>query len=205
MLSSPSKLAIAVAFGLTAVTFGLTAVATTGRAQPPRALRVGDKVEVKWSGTWYPATVLAASGGGYKIHYDGWSSSYDEVVEPVRIRTPQGVVTANTATTTTTSTTTTTTTTRAGAASVAPGRYNCVFYVGGQGLVNGGGFTIAAGGHYTDRAGKVGTYTFDAAAQLLTFHGAAYDGQRAEYGSAGRPTLHVLGPSGRRVMDCDGP
>jgi hypothetical protein len=38
----------------------------------------------------------------------------------------------------------------------------------------------------------------------LTFHGGVYDGQRAEYETkGGQPQLHILGKSGRRVIDCD--
>lgn len=63
-------------------------------AQDDPSYEVGALVEVEWSGTWYPATVLevqAAAPGGprYKIHYEGWGSAWDEVVPPARIR-PRG-------------------------------------------------------------------------------------------------------------------
>jgi hypothetical protein len=46
-----------------------------------------DAVQVEWKGSWYQATILEAKDdGNYKIHYDGWSSSWDEVVPPNRIR-----------------------------------------------------------------------------------------------------------------------
>jgi TPR repeat len=49
-----------------------------------------------------------------------------------------------------------------------------------------------------------GTYTFNSASSTLTFHGGDYDGQRAVYEmSYGLARLHILGPSGRPVIDCD--
>jgi hypothetical protein len=48
---------------------------------------VGDKVSVKWKSTWYNATILEVLGDDrYKIHYDGYASSWDEVVPSTRIR-----------------------------------------------------------------------------------------------------------------------
>lgn len=46
----------------------------------------GDAVQVKWKGSWWPAHVLKAKGGLWKIHYDGYDSSWDEWVGPDRIR-----------------------------------------------------------------------------------------------------------------------
>jgi len=49
-----------------------------------------------------------------------------------------------------------------------------------------------------------GTYKFDAATSTLTFHGGTYDGQQALYEmSYGVARLHILGRSGRPVIDCD--
>jgi len=48
--------------------------------------KTGDKVMVKWNDKWYPSTILKFSDGKYKIHYDGWSDSYDEWVAPSRIK-----------------------------------------------------------------------------------------------------------------------
>ena len=80
-------------------------------------------------------------------------------------------------------------------------QYHCVYFVGNQ-LVDAARFTITGSGAYRDSDGKAGT--FSSASSTLTFHGGNYDGQRAEYEtSGGRPKLHILGPSGRRVIDCD--
>jgi hypothetical protein len=87
------------------------------------------------------------------------------------------------------------------AARVPAKQYHCVYFVGNQ-LVDAAPFTITGNSTYTDSEGKRGTFT--SAASTLTFHGGNYDGQRAEYEtSGGQPQLHILGPSGRRVIDCD--
>ena len=53
----------------------------------PVDFKVGDKVEVEWRGTYYPSVVLAVTGPDqYKIHYDKFSKSFDEVVPKSRIR-----------------------------------------------------------------------------------------------------------------------
>lgn len=53
--------------------------------------KVGDSVDVEWSGSWYESQVLAVlPGPQYKIHYVGWSSSYDETVGPARMRARSG-------------------------------------------------------------------------------------------------------------------
>lgn len=46
----------------------------------------GDTVSVRWKGTWYPASVLEARHGRYRIHYDGYNASWDEWVGPSRVR-----------------------------------------------------------------------------------------------------------------------
>ncbi len=47
----------------------------------------GERVEVLDRGSWYSATVLAVeSDGGVRVHYEGWSSSYDEAVARPRVR-----------------------------------------------------------------------------------------------------------------------
>jgi hypothetical protein len=57
--------------------------ATTNAA----AFAVGDKLNVEWKGKTYPATVIGVAGPDkYRIHYDGYESSWDEVVGPSRIR-----------------------------------------------------------------------------------------------------------------------
>jgi hypothetical protein len=48
--------------------------------------RVGDPIEVEWGGTWWPSVVLEVNGASTKIRYDGYDASWDEWVEPDRIR-----------------------------------------------------------------------------------------------------------------------
>jgi hypothetical protein len=77
-------------------------------------------------------------------------------------------------------------------------QYHCVYFVGNQ-LVDAAPLTITGNSTYTG-----GTYSLDSASSTLTFRGGDFDGQRAEYEtSGGRPQLHILGKSGRRVIDCD--
>lgn len=57
-----------------------------GAATPADGFSAGDEVEVQWKGSWYPASVLETKGNKYKIHYDGYSDSWDEWVGPSRIR-----------------------------------------------------------------------------------------------------------------------
>lgn len=46
----------------------------------------GAAVDILWRGQWYPGRVLEVSGNSYKITYDGYDSSWDEWVEPERLR-----------------------------------------------------------------------------------------------------------------------
>jgi hypothetical protein len=46
----------------------------------------GDRVQVQWKGAWYPATILAVAGNGYRVHYDGYGSNWDEFVAPYRVK-----------------------------------------------------------------------------------------------------------------------
>jgi hypothetical protein len=46
----------------------------------------GDRVQVQWKGAWYPATILEVSGNGYRVHYEGYGSNWDEVVAPFRVK-----------------------------------------------------------------------------------------------------------------------
>lgn len=46
----------------------------------------GRPVLCEWRGRWWPATILAElPGGQYLIHYDGYSSSWDETVNASRL------------------------------------------------------------------------------------------------------------------------
>jgi hypothetical protein len=79
--------------------------------------------------------------------------------------------------------------------------YHCVMFIVDH-LVDTAPFTITGNGTYTDSEGKRGTYNLDSASSTLTFHGGNLDGQRAQYDTKTKH-LHILGPSGRRVIECD--
>ena len=79
--------------------------------------------------------------------------------------------------------------------------YHCVMFIVDH-LVDTAPFNITGKGTYTDSNGKPGTYTFDSASSTLTFHGGNLDGQRAQYDPKTKH-IHILGPSGRRVIECD--
>jgi hypothetical protein len=44
------------------------------------------EVDVWWRGAWWPAIVLERRGDRFRVHYDGWGSEWDEVVDSERIR-----------------------------------------------------------------------------------------------------------------------
>ncbi len=46
----------------------------------------GDTLEVEWKGKWYKANILEVKEGKYKVHYDGFESSWDEFVPLSRMR-----------------------------------------------------------------------------------------------------------------------
>lgn len=72
------------------------ATPTAAPAPTPTALKfnIGDSVKVEWKGSWWPARVIAVRGEDpnrkkkrkYRIHYDGYSKSWDEWVADSRIR-----------------------------------------------------------------------------------------------------------------------
>ncbi|MGE5492677.1 MAG: caspase family protein [Actinomycetota bacterium] len=69
----------------------LETVAVAPKASSPVVSRDGfvrgDAVDIEWHGSWYPGSVLEVKQQGrYRIHYDGYDSSWDEVVGPDRIR-----------------------------------------------------------------------------------------------------------------------
>lgn len=66
----------------------LAAPPPVAAAQPARSsFAVDDSVDVEWKGSWYPANVMEVKPQGkYKIHYQGYDSSWDETVGPSRIR-----------------------------------------------------------------------------------------------------------------------
>jgi hypothetical protein len=48
--------------------------------------KVGDKLEVNYRSFWYPAVIIAAQDGKYKVHYEGYPDSDDGWVDASRMR-----------------------------------------------------------------------------------------------------------------------
>lgn len=59
-------------------------------ASPAGAYKAGEKVDIEWKGSFYPGEILSVNGDAYRIHYTGWSSSWDEDVPASRLRAPTG-------------------------------------------------------------------------------------------------------------------
>ena len=68
-----------------AVVMGIALMAGSAMAQEYKA---GDKVQVNWKGSWYPAVVKSynAAKKCWNIHYDNYSDSWDECVGKKRIK-----------------------------------------------------------------------------------------------------------------------
>jgi len=59
----------------------------TAEAVPSNPFPVGAAVDILWKERWYAGTVRAVEGArAWKVHYEGWSDRWDEVVEPGRLR-----------------------------------------------------------------------------------------------------------------------
>ena len=71
------------------VTFAVL-VSKEGQKVPAGTLKFkkGDAVMVEWKGSWWPAKIVAIRQGKkpYKIHYDGYSNSWDEWIGDKRIK-----------------------------------------------------------------------------------------------------------------------
>jgi hypothetical protein len=62
-------------------------VSTTGEEpETEAAWSAKEEVEVEWHGSWFPAIVLERRSGRWLVHYEGYSSDWDEVVSAERIR-----------------------------------------------------------------------------------------------------------------------
>ncbi len=73
---------------LTFISMGkYTTVQKTTTVEKTNAIyKVGDTVQVLWEEKWYAATILELIDGKYKVHYDGWESKWDEVVDVSRMK-----------------------------------------------------------------------------------------------------------------------
>lgn len=149
-------------FRAAALLVALAATAVTAEAQGRRSSaaavspwKVGQSVLVSWTGSWYPAKILAVNGDRYRIRYDGYDARWDEWVPASRMRAVAQPKTSPAA---------------RGAGSASPaGHYTCQTFVSGQ-LNNVGEFVLAANGSYQDRWNKgSGRYTYDAKTRRIRF------------------------------------
>jgi CHAT domain-containing protein/tetratricopeptide (TPR) repeat protein len=86
VINSRSKLQLVRLLLFTVLSFSILTASTIHVAAQERTWKPGDRVEVQWQGDWYLADVIEVKGDQYKIHYDGYASSWDEWVDNSRIR-----------------------------------------------------------------------------------------------------------------------
>ena len=78
---------LAMAFGARRLRAVLLALALVVLAACKRSYAIGDHVLVEWEGQNYPAKVIdAPAAAKFKVHYDGYDDSWDEVVPRGRIK-----------------------------------------------------------------------------------------------------------------------
>lgn len=61
-----------------------------GVRSPAPGPAVGTRVEIEWSGSWYPGRILRAGNGRYLVSFDGYGSNWDEWVDASRLRAAAG-------------------------------------------------------------------------------------------------------------------
>ena len=60
--------------------------ASAAPAAPAMTFAVGDAVDVQWKSSWWKGEILEVKGSKYRVHYVGWSSTWNEDVTPDRVR-----------------------------------------------------------------------------------------------------------------------
>src|SRR2546423_9188197 len=79
--SAPTSFLFFLVVSFLTITSSVTHIVAQGKSWKP-----GDRVEVEWKGDWYQAQVIEVKDNQYKVHYDGYASSWDEWVDNSRIR-----------------------------------------------------------------------------------------------------------------------
>jgi hypothetical protein len=82
------------------------------------------------------------------------------------------------------------------------GQYVCSTSANGQ-LIHVGGFTLRAGGVYTDEENGRGTFSVDTNRHQITFKGAAMSGQLGKYDPEAPVTGRFTLQSGNNGVDCE--
>jgi hypothetical protein len=70
----------------------LTTLSAAEAASSPAAAdgwAPGDRVEVEWRGSWWPAVLVERRGQLWLIHYEAYGDEWDEAVAESRIRPPK--------------------------------------------------------------------------------------------------------------------
>lgn len=70
----------------TAPTGGPAPSAALTAAPAAGAFAAGEAVNILWKGSWYPGKIIGVNGAQYKVHYDGYSASWDEWVTAARLK-----------------------------------------------------------------------------------------------------------------------
>ena len=86
VMNSKPKLRIISFLLLITVSLAVVTSSATQATAQQTIWKVGDRIEVQWQGDWYQAQVIEVKGSQYKIHYDGYASSWDEWIDKSRIR-----------------------------------------------------------------------------------------------------------------------
>ncbi len=86
VINSRSNLQLVRLLLFTILSFSVLTSSAIHFAAQERTWKPGDRIEVQWQGDWYQAAVIEVKGNQYKIHYDGYASSWDEWVDNSRIR-----------------------------------------------------------------------------------------------------------------------
>ncbi|HEX4794140.1 MAG TPA: DUF3239 domain-containing protein [Humisphaera sp.] len=63
---------------------------TLPAGEPPTSgdFKAGQSVQIYWGSSWFAGTILRVEPGGFRVHYEGWSASFDETVPADRLRHP---------------------------------------------------------------------------------------------------------------------
>lgn len=178
--------------------------AGAAEAASQAACTPGAKVQVKWQGRWYDATVKGRpdAGGRCPIGYDGYAASWDEAVTADRMQTRGGGAPASTQSV------------RPSGTSLPDGRYTCQIWIGSSlstlGYVDVKGRTYRGPSHSPTGPFKplaldgAGRMTWSPNFSSLAATGATITGSRVS-GTAARPAFTVDYTTGRgykESMDC---
>ena len=168
------------------MTTGTWITADMIRARPTACatsdFKVGDRVGARFndSSPVYPGTITSQYGCTFKVHTDkgvGETEMTPEMLQHIGAPAKQ--------------------------AAPKLGYFHCTVYNPSYGLQDFPSFTLKAGAGYDDSRGGHGTYAYDVASRLITFHGGAMDGAAAQLDGTAIRLFNKART--RTVVDCAGP